>query len=90
VTAIRRAGPAPIRRQFSAAGRPVFEFHRLNLLVFSPDGSRLAYCATPAWEPTGWIQALDSGEARPLEGRGRFSTVLVTDGRSLGFFAHRS
>jgi serine/threonine protein kinase/Tol biopolymer transport system component len=62
-----------------------------NLLALSPDGGRLAYCAHSGMGADRlWIQALDSGEARALEGtEGASQPFWSPDGRSLGFFAHR-
>jgi Tol biopolymer transport system component len=62
-----------------------------NLLALSPDGARLAYCAHSGMGADRlWIQTLDSGEARSLEGtEGASQPFWSPDGRSLGFFAHR-
>jgi Tol biopolymer transport system component/tRNA A-37 threonylcarbamoyl transferase component Bud32 len=94
VTAIRRP---PALRPIKAAILPPqgvqFSSNSTapNLLALSPDGTRLAYCAHAGMGADRlWILALDSGEARPLEGtEGASQPFWSPDGRSLGFFAHR-
>ena len=94
VTAMRRtAAPRPIKAAILPSQGVRFSSNSTapNLLALSPDGARLAYCAHSGMASDRlWIQALDSGEARPLEGtEGASQPFWSPDGRSLGFFAHR-
>jgi Tol biopolymer transport system component len=94
VTAMRRTpAPHPIKAAILPQQGVRFSSNSTapNLLALSPDGSRLAYCAHSGMGADRlWIQALDSGEARPLEGtEGASQPFWSPDGRSLGFFAHR-
>ena len=94
VTAMRRT-PAPrtIKAEILPPQGVQFSSNSTapNLLALSPDGTRLAYCAHSGMGADRlWIQALDSGEARPLEGtEGASQPFWSPDGRSLGFFAYR-
>jgi serine/threonine protein kinase/Tol biopolymer transport system component len=58
-------------------------------LALSPDGRQLAFIAAPAREtPRIWIRALDSLQARPLEGTDDAAFPFWSpDGRSIAFFA---
>jgi Tol biopolymer transport system component len=94
VTAMRRTpAPRPIKAAILPPQGVQFSSNSTapNLLALSPDGTRLAYCAHSGMGADRlWIQALDSGEARPLEGtEGASQPFWSPDGRSLGFFAHR-
>ena len=93
-TAMRRApAPRPVKAAILPPQGAGFSSNSTapNLLALSPDGARLAYCAHSGMGADRlWIQTLDSGEARPLEGtEGASQPFWSPDGRSLGFFAHR-
>jgi Tol biopolymer transport system component/tRNA A-37 threonylcarbamoyl transferase component Bud32 len=94
VEAMRRApAPRPIKAAILPPQAVRFSSNSTapNLLALSPDGTRIAYCAHSGMGADRlWIQALDSGDARPLEGtEGASQPFWSPDGRSLGFFAHR-
>jgi serine/threonine protein kinase/Tol biopolymer transport system component len=62
--------------------------HDLWSFALSPDGRRLAFVADRQGQPTLWVRALDSAEARPLPGTERARWPFWSpDNRSIGFFA---
>jgi serine/threonine protein kinase/Tol biopolymer transport system component len=57
-------------------------------IAVSPDGRYLAFTAATGGKVQLWAQALDSTEARALDGtRGAYSPFWSPDSRSIGFFA---
>ena len=58
--------------------------------ALSPDGSRIAFVATPRGQPPRlWVQELESGAAQPLQGTENASGPFwAPDSRRLAFFAH--
>ncbi|HEU4686927.1 MAG TPA: hypothetical protein VFS23_01125, partial [Vicinamibacterales bacterium] len=62
--------------------------HDLWSFALSPDGRQLAFVADHQGQPTLWVRALDSPEARPLPGTQRARRPFWSpDNRSIGFFA---
>lgn len=56
--------------------------------VVSPDGTRIAFCARVNETDSIWVQSLDSGNGRKLEGTEKASDPFWSpDGTSIGFFA---
>ncbi|MDE3178341.1 MAG: serine/threonine-protein kinase [Acidobacteriota bacterium] len=95
VVAYRRPARAPanaVISQIPPAANATFEFgpHYAAAPQLSPDGRRLAFLAGgPQGKPILWVRALDSSEAKPLEGTEYAATPFWSpDGNYLAFCAY--
>jgi Tol biopolymer transport system component len=81
----------PVRFLLSPPGAVTFSQTAIaNFLAVSPDGRQIAFAATnAAGTPLIWVRAIDSLEARPLQGtEGGRLPFWSPDNRHIGFFAH--
>jgi Tol biopolymer transport system component len=85
-----RSQPRVVRAYLPAPEGTTFDFvgDFAGPPVLSPDGTRVAFCARVNQINSIWVQSLDSGTARKLEGTEKASDPFWSpDGTFIGFFA---
>jgi len=85
-----RSQPRVVRAYLPGPGGATFDFvgDTSGPPVVSPDGTRIAFCARTNDISSVWVQALDSGAARKLDGTEKATDPFWSrDGTFIGFFA---
>jgi Tol biopolymer transport system component/predicted Ser/Thr protein kinase len=85
-----RPQPHVVRAYLPAPEATTFDFvgDYAGPPVVSPDGARIAFCARAQDISSIWVQTLDSGIARKLDGTEKASDPFWSpDGKFIGFFA---